>query len=275
MSIQSAVDEAHVAYKKTHVIESTYPNIPGKSLWGSCVDYFDRTAFTLNMVQNHDHDLQPTPLDVQTWLSAGLTYITVCHKGFESINMTNTTLPIITTNLTELIVNSLAISVTIPSSNINKLVDVNFSDKYKLADFVNEEPDVVVAQDGSGDFKSIQTAVDYAIHRVPHKRFVIYVKAGIYEEYLEIPVTVKWIKMYGDGINKTIITGNRHSGGDMLKTSKAGDLKGSATFNEFLSTHFLLFIARIMAFSDEFSTEKDFYHKSVVGNSSFRTKFFS
>ncbi|XP_021972054.1 pectinesterase 2 [Helianthus annuus] len=231
MAIQSAIDEARAAYNKTHVIESTYPNVPGKSLWGSCVYYFDRTASTLNMALNPDHDLQSTPLDVQTWLSAGLTYITVCHKGFELINMTNTMLPVITTSLTELIVNSLAISVTIPSSNTNGLVNVNFSDEYKLADLANEKPDVVVAQHSSGDFTSIQKAVDYAMtHRMPRKRFVIYVKAGIYNEYVEIAETVKYITMYGDGINKTIITGNRHCGGDMLKSSKAGDLQGSATF---------------------------------------------
>ncbi|XP_021972050.1 pectinesterase 2 [Helianthus annuus] len=231
MTIQSAIDEARAACYKTRAIKSTYPNVPGKSLWGSCVDYFDRTAFTLNMVLNTHHDLQPTPLDVQTWLRAGLTYITVCHKGFELINMTNTMLPVITTSLTELIVNSLAISVIFPSCNTNGLVNVNFSDEYKLADLANEKPDVVVAQHGSGDFKSIQKAVDYAmIHRMPKKRFVIYVKAGIYKEYVEIPETVKYITMYGDGINKTIITGNRHCGGDMLKTSKVGDLQGSATF---------------------------------------------
>ncbi|KAJ0732737.1 putative pectinesterase [Helianthus annuus] len=231
MIIQSAIDEARAACYKTRAIKSTYPNVPGKSLWGSCVDYFDRTAFTLNMVLNTHHDLQPTPLDVQTWLSAGLTYIAVCHKGFELINMTNTMLPVITTSLTELIVNSLAISVIFPSCNTNGLVNVNFSDEYKLADLANEKPDVVVAQHGSGDFKSIQKAVDYAmIHRMPKKRFVIYVKAGIYKEYVEIPETVKYITMYGDGINKTIITGNRHCGGDMLKTSKVGDLQGSANF---------------------------------------------
>ncbi|MFS8008397.1 putative pectinesterase [Helianthus anomalus] len=168
-------------------------------------------------------------------------------------------LPVITASLTELIVNSLAISVTIPSSNTNGLVNVNFSDEYKLADLANEKPDVVVAQDGSGDFTSIQKAVDYAkIQRIPRKRFVIYVKAGIYNEYVEIPATVKYITMYGDGINKTIITGNRHCGGDMLKTSKAGDLQGSATFSEFMSTHFVLFIARIMGIFRQTFDKNDF-----------------
>ncbi|KAF5800432.1 putative pectinesterase [Helianthus annuus] len=275
MAIQSAIDEARAAYNKTHVIESTYPNVPGKSLWGSCVYYFDRTASTLNMALNPDHDLQSTPLDVQTWLSAGLTYITVCHKGFELINMTNTMLPVITTSLTELIVNSLAISVTIPSSNTNGLVNVNFSDEYKLADLANEKPDVVVAQHSSGDFTSIQKAVDYAMtHRMPRKRFVIYVKAGIYNEYVEIAETVKYITMYGDGINKTIITGNRHCGGDMLKSSKAGDLQGSATFKVWSRK----FIARGITFRNtagpqgeqalavlSSSDKSTFYHCSFEG----------
>nr|GEW44216.1 retrotransposon protein, putative, Ty1-copia subclass [Tanacetum cinerariifolium] len=114
----NAIDEAQVTLKRAQGIESTYPNVPGKSLWGSCVDYFDGIVFTLNMVL--DHTLEPTPLDVQTWLSAGLSYI------------------------------------NIGTSDTPKFVDLNNSNKNL------EVPDVVVALDGSGNFSSIQEAVDSA-----------------------------------------------------------------------------------------------------------------
>ncbi|KAI3704918.1 hypothetical protein L1987_75147 [Smallanthus sonchifolius] len=244
MTVQAAIDEARVALKQTQEIESTYPNVPGKSLWGSCVEYFDGIVFTLNMVL--DHTLQPTPLDVQTWLSAGLTYITVCNKGFESINMINTMQHVISTNVTELIINSLAISVAITRTHIHGPDDWNVRDEYKPTDLAIETPDVVVAQDGSGDFITVQEAVDYAVHRRPNERFVIYVKAGVYKENVEIPRAFRNIKMLGDGINKTIITGDRHCGGDAKDTSKAGDLQESATFKVWSRK----FIARDITFQN-------------------------
>jgi len=38
--------------------------------------------------------------------------------------------------------------------------------------------------------------------------FLVYVREGIYEEYVVIPKEKKNILLVGDGINKTIITGN-------------------------------------------------------------------
>ncbi|KAI3720804.1 hypothetical protein L2E82_31798 [Cichorium intybus] len=225
ITIQAAMDDARVVLKRAQEIESEYPNVPGKSLWASCVDYFDGIVFTLNMVL--DHTLQPTPLDVQTWLSAGLAYINVCEKGFEFINVSNHMLPVISTNLTELILNALAISVVIKGGNSNYTHGIV---ECTLPDLAVEKADVVVAKDGSGNFKTVQEAVNSVGNRRRNGRYVIYVKAGIYEENVMIPKTVPYVKMFGDGINKTIITGSRYVGGDMLETPLAGDLKDSATF---------------------------------------------
>ncbi|RWW40883.1 hypothetical protein BHE74_00053686 [Ensete ventricosum] len=76
--------------------------------------------------------------------------------------------------------------------------------------------DVVrVSQDGSGDFATITDAVNSA--PVDHNEFtgyyLIYVAAGVYEEYIVIPKHKKHLMMIGDGINQTVITGN-HSVGD-------------------------------------------------------------
>ncbi|KAL4575935.1 hypothetical protein LXL04_012022 [Taraxacum kok-saghyz] len=275
MTVQAAMDEAHLVLKQAQGIESTYPNVPGKSLWGSCVDYFDGIVFTLNMVLNHT--LEPTPVDVQTWLSAGLAYIDVCEKGFDLINMQNTMLPTISTNLTQLILNSLAISVLIRgSSTTPEIMDWEFRDEYKPLNLAIEKPDVVVAKDGSGNFKTVQEAVNFAGKRtrVPWRYYAIHVKAGIYEENVVIPKTMEHIKMFGDGINKTIITGRRHSGGDMLGTAKAGDLKDSATFQIWGRG----FIARDMTFRNTAgpeahqavalltsSDQSAFYHCSIEG----------
>ncbi|XP_076928801.1 putative pectinesterase/pectinesterase inhibitor 33 [Bidens hawaiensis] len=241
MTVKAALNEAQAASKQIQNIESATANVPGKSLWGSCVNYFDGIVSTLNMIlypynaQDRDLDVPPTPLDVQTWLSAGLTYITVSEKGFELINMTNLLLPSISANLTKLLLNSLSISTAVGNTTrshvVNEPIDLNISDEYKLAVLAAERPDAVVARDGSGNFRTIQEAVNSAVNQKPNRRYVIYVKAGVYNEYVDVPVTFRYITMYGDGIGKTIITGNRHCGGDALYTSKAGDLQGSATFS--------------------------------------------
>lgn len=66
--------------------------------------------------------------------------------------------------------------------------------------------DVVVAQDGSGSFKTIQAAVD--AHSVNNKRLVIHVKAGTYNEQVIVPMAAKFLTIVGDG-DLTVITGSR------------------------------------------------------------------
>ncbi|GLU07354.1 hypothetical protein SLE2022_243150 [Rubroshorea leprosula] len=68
---------------------------------------------------------------------------------------------------------------------------------------------VVVSQDGSGNFTTINDAVGAAPNNTKAGYFLIYIKAGVYEEYVSIAKNKKYLMMMGDGINQTIITGNR------------------------------------------------------------------
>ncbi|KAB1200946.1 putative pectinesterase/pectinesterase inhibitor 7 [Morella rubra] len=70
---------------------------------------------------------------------------------------------------------------------------------------------VVVSQDGSGNFTTINDAIAAAPNKSTSSDgyFFIYVTAGVYEEYVSIPKTNTYLLMIGDGINQTIITGNR------------------------------------------------------------------
>ncbi|XP_038716534.1 pectinesterase-like [Tripterygium wilfordii] len=77
---------------------------------------------------------------------------------------------------------------------------------------------VVVNPDGTGNFTTINDAVKVAPNNTKGSSyFVIYVVAGIYEEYVSIPSNKKYVMMIGDGINQTIITGN-HSVADNWTT---------------------------------------------------------
>ncbi|CAH8356682.1 unnamed protein product [Eruca vesicaria subsp. sativa] len=72
---------------------------------------------------------------------------------------------------------------------------------------------VVNPNDVNGDaFKTINDAVAAAPTKAESENgyFVIYVVAGVYEEYVTVPSNKSYVMIIGDGIDKTIITGNRN-----------------------------------------------------------------
>ncbi|XP_047152712.1 probable pectinesterase/pectinesterase inhibitor 41 [Vigna umbellata] len=70
---------------------------------------------------------------------------------------------------------------------------------------------VTVSQDGSGNFTTISDAIAAAPNKSASTDgyFLIYVTAGVYDEIVSIDKKKTYLMMVGDGINKTIITGNR------------------------------------------------------------------
>ncbi|XP_054801548.1 probable pectinesterase/pectinesterase inhibitor 7 [Prosopis cineraria] len=78
---------------------------------------------------------------------------------------------------------------------------------------------VTVSKDGRGNFTTIQQAISAAPSNTlsTDGHFLIRVSAGIYEEYISIDKKKTYLMMIGDGINKTIITGN-HNDDDGWKT---------------------------------------------------------
>nr|AAV91508.1 VANGUARD 1 [Arabidopsis thaliana] len=66
----------------------------------------------------------------------------------------------------------------------------------------------VVAKDGSGQFKTVQQAVNACPEKNPG-RCIIHIKAGIYREQVIIPKKKNNIFMFGDGARKTVISYNR------------------------------------------------------------------
>ncbi|KAJ8899057.1 hypothetical protein K2173_010210 [Erythroxylum novogranatense] len=85
---------------------------------------------------------------------------------------------------------------------------------------------LVVSQDGSGNYTTINDAVTAAptSSNGTNGYFLIYIAAGVYEEYVSIPSNKTYLMMIGDGINQTVITGN-HSVADNWTTFS------SATFS--------------------------------------------
>ncbi|KAJ9180290.1 hypothetical protein P3X46_008557 [Hevea brasiliensis] len=80
-----------------------------------------------------------------------------------------------------------------------------------FTDGVSVRKMAVVNPYGTGDFATITDAVNAAPNNTASSDgyFVIYVVAGVYNEYVSIPKYKKYLMMIGDGINQTIIAGNR------------------------------------------------------------------
>ncbi|KAL3616530.1 hypothetical protein CASFOL_039920 [Castilleja foliolosa] len=79
-------------------------------------------------------------------------------------------------------------------------------------DASNSKADFVVAQDGSGNYKTINDAVAALAQLGQNRaqRVVVYVKSGVYNEKVEIGRDLKNIMFVGDGIDKTVVTGNQN-----------------------------------------------------------------
>ncbi|KAG2727027.1 hypothetical protein I3760_01G141100 [Carya illinoinensis] len=73
----------------------------------------------------------------------------------------------------------------------------------------NIKADVVVAKDGSGKYKTINEAL-IDIPKNNNKTFVIYIKAGVYQEQIILNKHMTQVTMIGDGPTKTKITGNKN-----------------------------------------------------------------
>ncbi|KAG6395642.1 hypothetical protein SASPL_141765 [Salvia splendens] len=70
-------------------------------------------------------------------------------------------------------------------------------------------PDVVVAADGSGDYKTVAEAVAAAPEK-SKTRYVIRIKAGVYKENVEVSKKKTNIMFVGDGRTTTIITASKN-----------------------------------------------------------------
>ena len=70
-------------------------------------------------------------------------------------------------------------------------------------------PNVTVAQDGSGNFKTISEALA-AIPTTYEGRYVVYVKEGVYDELVTVTKKMVNLTMYGDGGSKSIVTGSKN-----------------------------------------------------------------
>ncbi|KAB2019735.1 hypothetical protein ERO13_D07G017600v2 [Gossypium hirsutum] len=200
-----------------------------------CLDLLDSSAdelsWTMSASQNpnaKDNSTGDLSSDLRTWLSAAMVNQQTCIDGFEGTNsMVKTVVSGSLNQITSLVRNLLIMVHPGPNSKSNgtrngsqkgggggghpgqNRFPVWFKrEDRRLLQINGVTANVVVAADGSGNFTRIMDAVETAPDKSLN-RYVIYIKKGLYKENVEIKKK-KWnLMMIGDGMDVTVISGNR------------------------------------------------------------------
>lgn len=199
----------------------------------------DQLQASFSMVGDSDmHTLDDRSAELRSWLSSVITYSETCLDGVPEPKL-QAQLKDTLKNASALTDNALAIV-----SELSKVLEAfglkldakplngrrllgtteigedgfptwfSASDRKLMAAQSNGnlKPNAVVAKDGSGQFKTIAAALA-AYPKNLRGRYVIYVKAGVYNEYITVEKNMVNVFMYGDGPRKTIVTGNKSNRG--------------------------------------------------------------
>jgi pectinesterase len=94
---------------------------------------------------------------------------------------------------------------------------------------LNAQQKVVVAKDGSGNFRTVQEAFN-AIHANNKKPITVYVKNGTYKEKLHLDSGKAFVTLIGEDKFNTVLTYDDHTG----KVSPKGDTINTRTSSSFL-----------------------------------------
>lgn len=94
----------------------------------------------------------------------------------------------------------------------------------RLNQSVQTQDTIVVARDGSGQFRTIQEAVE-SVRAFMDYTVTIYIKKGIYKEKLVIPSWVKNVQLVGESENNTVITYDDHANINKMGTFRTYTVK--------------------------------------------------
>ncbi|XP_004494467.1 pectinesterase [Cicer arietinum] len=249
-AVKATTDSVIKAFNMSDRLTTEYGNKDSgvKMALDDCKDLLefalDSLELSNNLVRdNNIQSLQYQSPDMRNWLSAVISYQQSCMEGFNSENegekKIKEQLQVQGLDRVQKIT-GVALDIVSGLSKIleqfNLKFDLKPASRRLLAEDTDEEgyptwfsasdrkllgqlqgkgwrsrvtPNVVVAKDGSGQFKTIKDAI--ASYPKGNKgRYIIYVKAGVYDEYITVPKEAVNILMYGDGPQKTIVTGSKN-----------------------------------------------------------------
>ncbi|KAL7146468.1 hypothetical protein ABFS83_06G042800 [Erythranthe nasuta] len=225
LSVQVAINELTEVSKKFDAGKLNITDEKTVLALQSCQELFILALDHLNSsVTINDMNLLDAFGDLRTWLSSAATYQETCMDELESISSGLTSFAGESLkNSTEYTSNSLAI-ITSAGESIDamgaigrrrRLMGFGGGDlpewvsvkERRLLQTPSVKADAVVAKDGSGKYKTIKAALK-DVPAKSKKRFVIYVKKGVYAENVRVEKTMWNVMFVGDGKDATIVTGS-------------------------------------------------------------------
>lgn len=262
--ITTQKDVIEQALKLTHqVVEQTYSKIKKLSLrkhltnrekvaLNDCLEMIDETLDELEETSEELEKYSSTKIslkehasDLKTLISSAITNQESCIDGFShdgADKKVRKELLSTEHRVEKMCSNALAMICNMTNTDIandEKLKGRNLKEEEKdrvwphwlsagdrrLLQSSTVTPDVVVAADGSGNFKTVSEAVA-AAPQGSSKRYVIRIKAGVYRENVEVPKKKKNIMFLGDGRSNTIITASKNvqDGTTTFKSATVGKL---------------------------------------------------
>ncbi|GAB4825640.1 hypothetical protein Ancab_008514 [Ancistrocladus abbreviatus] len=238
-AINVTIDAVNQAIEKSGVIGKGATDGQQKMAFEDCNELLryaidELQAACTSVGEAKSHTMEDRIFDLKNWLSATIAYQQTCLDGVEQPDLkeqlNNTLL-----NATQLTSNALAMiseitqifkslniddaDTAVKGPNPRELLGVGqdgFPEWLSAADrkllavqaMGNIKPNVVVAQDGSGQFRAISDALR-AYPKGFNGRYIIYVKAGVYNEQIVVEKGLDNIFMYGDGPRRTLVTGRK------------------------------------------------------------------
>ncbi|XP_058083084.1 pectinesterase-like [Magnolia sinica] len=248
LSFQVAIENVKKAFNESATLQEAEKDPIASKALENCKELMDYSLDDLNSSLDKLGEFDLSKLDdllddIKIWLSGSLTYQETCVDGFDgSKSDAGSKMKEAIRGGSELTSNVIAIVDEL--SSILTSLDLPFLNRRLLStdgDAAEDEipswvssgrrgllsspldsltPDVVVAKDGSGKFKTINEAVATIPKKSPNP-FIIHIKEGVYAEQVTIDKSLMNVVMIGDGPTKTKITGKANfiDGTPTFKTS--------------------------------------------------------
>ena len=235
------------------------------NIFGDALDRLNDSISALGSSGGAGKIISPASVsDVETWISAALTDQDTCLDALGELNSTAASgalreIETAMRNSTEFASNSLAIVTKILgllsqfAAPIHHRRLLGFPEwlgaaERRLLQVNSSETtlDAVVAQDGSGQFRTIGEALKL-VKKKSEKRFVVHVKEGRYLENIDLDKNTWNVFIFGDGKDKTVVVGSRNfmDGTPTFETATFGN---QFTYNFSLIYLFIAFFLSIAIF---------------------------
>ncbi|KAL4570382.1 hypothetical protein LXL04_026034 [Taraxacum kok-saghyz] len=179
-----------------------------KATWMDCLELYQDAVHHLNVSMTHMNKT-----DVENWLNSALVNHQVCQNGLKDSNLS-----LHLKNLLFVLQKFFKSPVDLLAENKHTVNNLSMTVDHRLFQLAEggtiTQVDLVVAQDGSGDFSTVAEAIEASEkRRTGTNRFVIHVKSGVYVENVVIKSSMTNLTLIGDGIDVTTITNNKSING--------------------------------------------------------------